>query len=155
MCDLFMKKITLIFALFAASTAAFAQEAYRCKVNGQMVIQESPCKVAGPAPVIPDLPASPEAIAQASALCEAAVRREMKDPDAAKIKDTHRSRTEKWCTRPTITQVRYYWMTVNGKNSYGGYVGEKPYRCALDMSESIVLGVAQIGEFEKVVPCDR
>ena len=132
-----------------------AQEAYRCKVGGSMLIQDTPCKVVGPAPAIPDLPASDETIARAAALCEAAVRREMKDPTAAKITDIHRSRTDRWCTKPTTTQVRYYWMTVNGKNSYGAYVGEKPYRCALDMSETLVLGISQIGESEKVIPCNR
>ena len=85
-------------------------------------------------------------------LCETAVRNQMKDPESARFKDMHRSRTDRWCTKPPI-QVRYYWVTVNGKNSYGGYVGEKPYRCALDMTESVVLGISQIGEFEKTLPC--
>ncbi len=43
----------LIFALISASTAAFAQEPYRCKVGGQMVIQDSPCKIAGPSGATP------------------------------------------------------------------------------------------------------
>lgn len=43
-----MTRTSLIFALFLASTVTFAQEAYRCKVNGAMVIQDSPCKVVAP-----------------------------------------------------------------------------------------------------------
>lgn len=152
-----MIRLLPIFALFFASTAAFAQDAYKCKVNGTMVYQDSPCKAVGPAPAepqLPDLPATNETIQRATALCETAVRNQMKDPESAKIKDIRRSRTDRWCRTPPI-QVRYYWMTVNGKNSYGGYVGEKPYRCALDMGESVVLGVAQIGEYEKITPCKK
>lgn len=148
-------KTALIFVLLLTSTTLPAQEAYKCKVGGATVIQDTPCKVVGPVPAIPDLPASEETIARAAALCEAAVRHKMKDPAAAKITDIHRSRTDRWCTKPTTTQVRYYWMTVNGKNSYGAYVGEKPYRCALDMSETLVLGISQIGESENIVPCNR
>lgn len=146
-----MNTSIVVFALFFASTVAFAQDAYKCKVNGAMVIQDSPCKVAGPLPAAPDLPASEETIKQASALCEAAVRSSMKDPESARITNIHRGGIGKWC-KPT-RDVRYYWMVVNGKNSYGGYVGEKPYRCALNMSETVVIGVAQIGEFEQIIPC--
>ena len=145
-------KLFVLVAGFVLSLPSFGQDAYRCKKpDGSMVIQDSPCRVQGPAPIVQDLPANDETVRNASALCDAAVRAEMKDPEAARVSNIRRGRIGKWC-RPNI-DVRYYWMVVNGKNSYGGYVGDKPYRCALDMSESTVLGVAQIGEHERVIEC--
>lgn len=44
-----MNKPALAICLFFASTVAFAQDAYKCKINGTMVIQDSPCKVVAPA----------------------------------------------------------------------------------------------------------
>lgn len=57
-----MIRTTLIFAMFLASTAAFAQEVFKCKVGGSMVYQDSPCKVIVPAkPSTPAPGASPGA----------------------------------------------------------------------------------------------
>lgn len=38
-----MIRLLPIFALFFVSTAAMAQDAYKCKVNGTMVYQDRPC----------------------------------------------------------------------------------------------------------------
>jgi len=38
-----MTRTTLIFALFLASTAADAQETYKCNIGGSMVYQDRPC----------------------------------------------------------------------------------------------------------------
>lgn len=62
---------SLIFALFLVSTAtigvpgtAFAQTPHKCMVNGAMVIQDSPCRVARPAK--PVTPASGQPVTPAS-----------------------------------------------------------------------------------------
>lgn len=94
-----------------------------------------------------DNPADAQTLARAAAACEEAVRRTMKDPEGTRIKGTRRGGVETWCTKPP-TPVRYYWMVVNGRNSYGGYVGEKPYRCTLDINESSVIDITQQAEGE-------
>lgn len=94
-----------------------------------------------------DLPARPEATARMVELCEQEVRSTLKDPASATLRDARRGGVETWCTKPQ-KQVRYYWMTVNAKNSYGAFVGEKPYRCAVDIGETTVLRVTQIAEAE-------
>lgn len=38
-----MNKAVFVFALFLTSTAAFAQETYKCNVGGTMVFQDRPC----------------------------------------------------------------------------------------------------------------
>lgn len=57
-----MNKSVFVFTLFFASTVAFAQDAYRCKVNGAMVIQDRPCP--GSARYSNDFPAPPTQTAQ-------------------------------------------------------------------------------------------
>lgn len=144
-----MRLVLPLVLLLCLGSSAYAQGAFKCQVNGRQVIQESPCKVQGP--MATEGSAGSEATGHAAALCESALRQAMKDPAAAMVSGIRRGRTGEWCN-PDI-QVRYYWAIVNGKNSYGGYVGEKPYRCALDMAETKVLKVSQIGEHEKIIPC--
>jgi len=63
-----MTRTTLIFALFLASTAAGAQETYKCKTPGGMVYQDRPCagvryaaEATSPAPVVKPAEARPAA----------------------------------------------------------------------------------------------
>lgn len=51
----------LVSAMILASTAAVAQDAYKCKVNGAFVYQDSPCRAVGPAPKAPELPVTKSA----------------------------------------------------------------------------------------------
>lgn len=55
-----MLRTTLFLALFLASTVAHSQEAYKCKVNGAMVIQDSPCP--GSVKRSGDMPSKAEAV---------------------------------------------------------------------------------------------
>lgn len=64
--NLIQPALAIFFALFLASTAAIAQEPYKCKVNGSMVIQDSPCKVVGPPKAAPGVTASPPVAAAIS-----------------------------------------------------------------------------------------
>ncbi len=145
-----MKSVIVLIALTLTGGAA-AQEMHTCTVDGRKTIQDRPCKGAPIKMVQPDPPVDEATIQLASSLCEAAARAIMKDPEAARISNIHRSRTDNWCN--PSRKVRYYWMMINGKNSYGGYTGDQPYRCALDISETDVLSVIQIRESEKTIPC--
>jgi hypothetical protein len=104
-------------------------------------------KVVKSLPKPEDVPATSETISRISAACEQAARDRLKDPETARVKDIRRGGVETWCTKPPRA-VCYYWMVINAENSYGGYVGEKPYRCATDINETVVLGIAQLGEGE-------
>lgn len=152
-----MKSLLTIAALSLTPLLASAQ-IYKCGNT----FSEVPCAPSDPAgsnqnattlrnnaskvlPKPPDLPARPEATARMVELCEREVRSTLKDPASATLRDTRRGGVETWCTKPQ-KQVRYYWLTVNAKNSYGAFVGEKPYRCAVDIGETMVIRVTQISE---------
>lgn len=59
-----MKYTKLIFALFLASTAAVAQETYKCNIGGSMVYQDRPCP--GAARRSADMPAKSGAASPAA-----------------------------------------------------------------------------------------
>lgn len=164
------KQLLLFAALCVCSVGAFAQ-IYKCgniwsqtpcAPDAKLVAPGAPAQTneadgrrfpPGPGsrtaslPKAPDLPATPQVVEHAKALCESAIREQLKDPESARIRNTRRGEAETHCTTPP-TFVRYYWMFVNAKNSYGGYVGEKPYRCDLNIAESAVMRVTQIGPGE-------
>jgi len=143
----------ILLATFVVASSASAQ-IYKCGNSFSQMpcgpdakVIAAPAHKDSPLPIPPDLPAAPDVVAKAKASCEQAVRQRMKDPESARIKDVRRGETASWC-RHGPEPVRYYWMTVNAKNSYGGYVGEQSYRCAMDINEQTVLGVAQLAPGE-------
>ena len=75
----------------------------------------------------------------------------MRDPDSTKITGFRRGEVSKRCTKPPL-QVRDYWMQINSKNGYGGYTGDKPYRCTTDIDETKIIDIHQIGEGEPIPP---
>lgn len=54
-----MARTALFLTVFLVSTTAFSQDAYKCKVNGAMVIQDSPCP--GSVKRSSDMPSKPDA----------------------------------------------------------------------------------------------
>lgn len=135
--------IWYIMALGLLPLAASAQGVYRC---GSTFSDQS----CGPtarqivAPVIKEtLPADnppPEAVIAANlALCEATVRRRMKDPGSAKITPIGRGGPDFMYRSGQRVQGVTYHVAANGKNSYGGYTGEKIHVCAFDAAERTLI----------------
>lgn len=74
--------------------------------------------------------------ADPKSLCLAEIKRTLKDPDSAKVESFL-----KWSQVETDdgeVAVRYT-LTVNAKNSFGGYTGGKPYDCQVSVDGKRVL----------------
>ena len=152
----------IVFAVtLALAGACQAQTMYRC---GNTFSQQ-PCGhdgkvIAAPGVVQPrakrqpppDMPALPGVENQAKQLCVSALMAQLKDPESARVREIHRSRTDSWpLDNGSRRPVRYYWMTVNAKNSYGGYAGDKSYRCAMTIDEGAVLHISTTAESDKII----
>lgn len=134
----FMAAGTLLLAV-----GANAQGVYRCGNT----YSEHPCGrdakqiVAPPVrEVLPaNLPPSAAVVAANLATCVQATRAKMKDPDAAQIRVIGRAGPEfiyrAGKRMPGVT----YHLAVNGKNSYGGFTGEKLYVCGFDATEQTLI----------------
>ncbi len=137
-----MNKLLLV-ALLALPAAVQAQGIYRC---GNTFSQQ-PCgpdskQLVAPKQELrlpPDIPPSNDRIAANMSTCEKATRAAMKDPDAARIRRIGRiGPVFQWVAGQRGTGVAYH-LGVNGKNSYGGYTGEKLYVCGFDDSETTLV----------------
>lgn len=136
-----MMKTTLIFALFLAATATASAEPYRCNVNGQVVYQETPCYLtARPADRAPPAAASaaPEPATQSAGpieagkqLCrsQASSHVAWKDPESVRIGSVYGGQMTVIDLGSVKTSGRQFFVDINAKNSYGGYVGQKPLVC--------------------------
>lgn len=130
-----------VFSLFLASTAVFSQDAYKCKVNGAMVIQNQPC--VGTVLRSADMPvakpvAAPESAAKSEGPIEAgkALCREQapkhvvwKDPESVRLGSVFGGKMAIVDLGQVKTSGRQFFVEVNAKNSYGGYVGQKSLIC--------------------------
>ncbi|WP_196251646.1 DUF4124 domain-containing protein [Cupriavidus necator] len=117
--------------LLAASASA---QVNRCEVGGRVVYQDQPCAGRGgalekPQPVEK---VDPSYEGPGKALCLADAPRHFKDPDSLKIGIVFYSGI---FPSPQGTSRRYT-LAINGKNSYGGYAGEKFYHCYVSLDES-------------------
>ena len=116
-----------------------AQTMYRC---GNTFSQQ-PCghdaKAIDITPVVAKLPKdvlpAPEVIERNKGLCEQVVRMRMKDPEGARITEMKRVGVRSFNLPNTPTGVAYL-LSVNGKNSYGGYTGETPKVCIFSLDET-------------------
>lgn len=121
------------------SGAAGAQTMYRC---GNTFSQQ-PCgadaKEVNIAPAVARLPKdvlpAPEVVERNKKLCEQVVRMRMKDPEGARITELKRVGVRRFDLPNTPTGVTYL-LTVNGKNSYGGFTGEEPKICIFSLDET-------------------
>ena len=71
-------------------------------------------------------------------------RLSLKDPYSAVVSvvtDKPRFTTIEYANTPMV--AKEYVVSVNAKNSYGAYIGAKPYFCYLNESESNVLAVSE------------
>lgn len=149
-----MKHLALALIVLTAGPVA-AQAVYRCGAKysdkpcaaGQRVIVAAPVRVPDKieAPV-PDLPAAPDVVAAAKAACVAQLRATFtfKDPDSVKVGEIRRALTGMVTLGDQRVAVRAYSMSVNAKNSYGGYTGDQDYICYVEPSrERTVLAVVR------------
>lgn len=69
----------------------------------------------------------------------------LKDADSARIKDVRRGGASmQYQDGRTFPGVSYF-LTINAKNSYGGYTGEKLWTCTFDAAEKNLIRVREIG----------
>ncbi len=133
------------------SACAFGQPMYRCGST----FSQQPCGPdateikghGGPQPSMPQGPGEPEKVARMKALC-----REMliqapswKDRDSLKIGEIRRGKADVKTIDGAPQVVRLYLTTVNGKNSYGAYTGDKPAVCYANEHETRVLDLLTPG----------
>jgi hypothetical protein len=91
-------------------------------------------------------PPEPAKIEATKRTCETAVRAALKDPEGARVRDvTRMGPSILFISSDKTLPAVDYSMIVNGKNSYGGYAGEKPWLCVLDPGESNVIKVNEVG----------
>lgn len=137
-------KTLFVAAICVAGGHTSAQSIYRCGNT----FSELPCgpaaKQIGTPPkrsarLLPDTPPPAEKIATNLATCERTVRASLKDPDSAKIDPLGRVGPDyQYLMGERVAGVNYA-ISVNAKNSYGGYTGFKTYICGFDATESTLL----------------
>lgn len=132
-------------ALLCGAAFASAQTMYRCgntfsqQPCGQDAKEVAIQGVPQPRKVPPmpvDEPASPETLAAARTMCEAAITGQLKDPASAKFDAPIRMGLRR---TPDGVILRDYTVYVNAKNSFGGYTGAKRWTCSLNAAETSVL----------------
>jgi len=131
-----MKNTLLVFALFFLSTAANAQ-AYRCNVGGKMVIQDIPCGGALPRDNTSQAATTNYAandggpIEAGKSLCreQGPQRIAWKDPESIRVGSVYGGKMTVVDLGGVKTGGRQFFVEVNAKNSYGGYVGNKSLIC--------------------------
>lgn len=137
-----MKSLVLVASM--ACSPAMAQ-IYKCPdASGRTVMQQMPCAGGEAVKVAPTGPTSSdmaEAHGKAAALCEEYLRTvpAWKDAKSLQVTNVRRVGFTTIKKHGTTLAVVQYRATVNGKNSYGAYAGEKPAACYLDPSETRVL----------------
>lgn len=136
-----------VFAGCLAAGPAMAQ-VYKCPDGtGRTVMQQMPCSGGEQMKVAPSS-ATPSEVsdlrAKAAQMCEAALRSApaWKDADSVKVTNVRRVGFTTIKMHDTTLAVVRYSATVNGKNSYGAYAGEKPASCYVNGTETKVLDVA-------------
>jgi hypothetical protein len=137
----------LLAALCIWPASALTQQMYRC---GNTFSQQ-PCGPDATAiksqgvlqPPAPDVHGHGEKVERMKALCREALIRvpAWKDRDSLKIGPVHRGSAEVRTIGGSPQVVRTYATTINSKNSYGAYEGEKAAACYVNEHETKVLDI--------------
>lgn len=143
--------VTGVFLVLAAAHGAHAQKLYRCGST----FSQTPCgadaqeiKAAGvpqpiPQPLMGQLP--PERYSEVRAMCEQGIREQpaWKDPDSVKIRSIVRGTRIIAVTFESGRRraVAPWYVTVNAKNGFGAYAGERLAECYFDPDEKTLLSV--------------
>ena len=89
----------------------------------------------------PTLPPPPEVVDANKKRCVARILAMLKDPESARVGEVSRASGP----APDYESIRgwfpsiAYTVSVNAKNSYGGYTGSKTWLCSFDLSEKELL----------------
>mgnify|MGYP002393494312 CR=1 FL=1 len=139
----------LMLALICSSAAA---QAYRCKgPTGQTLIQDKPCDqrrsdsmpVPGASPQndLPQATGGPVELGQQ--LCREGVpkRRGWFDSDSLKLGGVSGGEMTTIQIGASSVPARTYYVMVNGKNRFGGYVGEKMVPCYTSVDGNRILRI--------------
>ena len=145
-------KTALATLLFLLTTFAHTQGIYRCGNSfteqpcgaDAKVVQTPQVRVAS-MKALPDTPPADSVIEANKLACAAAVRSAMKDPESARMGEARRSRPDVDYFKGRSFHVVTYFVNANGKNSYGGYTGEKLHICSFDPDETRIIRTAEIG----------
>lgn len=148
-------KTTLCAIIAMLTTCAFAQSAmYRCgntysetSCGADAKVLQAPKVKLLPVKATPlvDHPPHESVIAGNIALCEKEARAKMKDPAAALITPARRGGlTLQYDHGRTYPGVDYL-LNINGKNSYGGYTGEKLWNCVFNENETVLVRLYEVG----------
>lgn len=140
-----MFKPTILLTAAMLSTAP-AWAVNKCTgTDGKVVFQDAPCTSEKAETVrIFKSDTQPNAVRdKAVALCKAGIQAAgaWKDPDSLKISDVVRIGFTTITLHDAPQMAVQYGASVNGKNSYGAYVGSKPAVCYLDQTETRLLSV--------------
>lgn len=146
---LLVRFVVLTIASLLASPA-FAQ-AYKCPGNGAVVYQDRPCVggvqvLSAPAvdPAVDLLNEQPRTAAETepgAVACRASAPF-FKDPDSVRIAPSVIALEPKGKRSPT---ARRWLISVNAKNSFGGYTGVKTYLCVTTLDGQAVTSVVPWG----------
>jgi hypothetical protein len=125
-------------ALAVLPASAVAQQLYRCGNT----YSQTPCAIDAapkklPTVAAPDAPAGP----QGKELCSSDGIKllGLPDPETARIGTVVKGGSEviQYAGKPTV--ARKYLMTVNAKNVYGGYEGDRVFQCFVSEDERRIL----------------
>ncbi|MBC3830951.1 DUF4124 domain-containing protein [Undibacterium amnicola] len=108
----------------ASSSPESRLKFYNCSYNDKSL---KPC--------LPDNPVKVSVKNAAILQCVASLKSGLKDPHSAKILKAVRGAPD------TIKGelVRYYWVDINAKNSFGAFAGPTAYACLMNADESKLL----------------
>ena len=93
-------------------------------------------------------PPSPEFVRGRLQECERKIKSLMKDPEAARISDGSRMGPDlQYLKGVGAYNGTSYTFKVNGKNSYGGYTGNKLWTCVYDLTETKFITANEVGGY--------
>lgn len=89
----------------------------------------------------PTVPPSAETIAENKKHCLARIMAMLKDPESARVGEISRANgpePDYETSRGWFPSISYR-VSINAKNSYGGYTGSKNWACSFDLKEQEIL----------------
>lgn len=143
------KKIELkpAIGIDCSSTHHMFTEACRGKIADAKSVTEARAKVQKQIDAMPPIvPPSVEVIEANKKRCLARIVAMLKDPESAKVGEVTRANKpdpDYETARGWFPSVSYN-VSVNAKNSYGGYTGSKLWACSFDLKEQEILKARSI-----------
>jgi hypothetical protein len=138
-----MKSIALVLALLIGYPAL--GETYKCLEKGKVIYTERQCAGEGGrlsglgADATPGDGGNPKEIGKETCAKAVVVGIAFKDPDSVKLGKPFGGHTEAFEYAGTQLMARKFYVPVNAKNSYGGYIGEKSAICVTSLDGRRVL----------------